>query len=82
MVPSWIKEVPRRVKIDKAHKNLPNLRRNTYFISALFPFEIGNNDEFELGLENSDVHYSATSQRILGKRYFDVYSGSIFSSSL
>ena len=74
MVPSWIKATGNKANdIDRAHKLLASERKNTYFISATKPTELGLDDEKGTGFDDNLVHYSATSQRQLGKRYFNKY---------
>jgi hypothetical protein len=72
MVPSWIRQHDSRKGVDKAHKNIPNLRENTAFVSAETPTELGLNDEPQ-GEPDLPVHYSASGLRTLGKRYYQEF---------
>lgn len=70
MVPSWIRSYGAAAQtINRAHKNLPNLRTHTYFVSAELPTELGLNDEAAVGKPDNLIHYSSVSQRALANRF-------------
>lgn len=65
MVPSWASGVTAKENINNATLDMVNQRDKLAIASATFPYELGNNDG-----DNDSLHYSASSQRLYGPRFY------------